>query len=188
MARPIVTCEIVRELLNYDPETGIFVWRHRDRKYFPSDRAQKIWNVRFAGKKAGSKHFGYWIILIFGRHFKAHRLAFLYMTGSFPDMEIDHIDRNKSNNAFKNLREVSSSGNHQNIFNPQSKNKLQIRGVRQKRGKKFESRRKKFESRISVNGKCHYLGLFSTPEEAGAAYLAAKQRLHPDAVQTLDTA
>jgi hypothetical protein len=181
MANPIVTCEIVRELLNYDPDTGIFTWRYRDRKYFPSDRAQKIWNVRFFGKEAGSKYLGYLIILIFGRRFKAHRLAFLYMTGSFPDMEIDHIDRNKSNNAFKNLREVSSSGNHQNVFNPQSNNKLKIRGVRQTASKKFGAQ-------IKVNGEYYHIGTFETAAQAEAAYLAAKAALHPEAVFTLDTA
>jgi hypothetical protein len=182
MAMPSITCEIVRDLLNYDPETGIFTWRHRDRKYFNTDRAPNPWNARYAGKEAGRfTHYGYIQIKIFEYDFYAHRLAYLYMTGSFPEMEIDHKDRNKSNNRFENLRVVSKAVNMQNTFNPYRSNKLKVRGVRQTVSKKFDAR-------ISVRGKDYQLGTFSTPEEASAAYLAAKQRLHPDAVQTLDTA
>ena len=182
MAKIIVTQNLVRELLNYDPETGIFTWRHRDRKYFQSDRSQKIWNVRFAGKKAGSiTYYGYIQIPIFKCGFFAHRLAILYITGSFPSMHVDHIDRNKSNNAFKNLREVNNSVNMQNVFNHQSNNKLKIRGVCKGYGNKFVAH-------IKANGKQCYLGTFSTADEAQDAYLAAKQVYHPGAVFALDTA
>lgn len=184
MAMPSITQKIVRDLLNYDPETGIFTWRYRDRKYFKTDHAQKIWNARYPGKEAGSKSLEYVIIGIFGRLFSAHRLAFLYMTGSFPSMDVDHIDRNKSNNQFENLREVSKFVNQQNRFNPRTDSRTQIIGAQKSGGKNS----KKFYSRIRVNGKYHYLGTFSTADEAGAAYLAAKQVYHPDAIQTLDTA
>lgn len=181
MAIPIITQEIVRDLLNYDPETGIFTWRHRDRKYFKTDRAPNPWNARYAGKEAGRVTNGYIQIRIFEYDFYAHRIAYLYMTGSFPEMEIDHIDRNKTNNRFENLRVVSKTVNMQNIFNPYRSNKLKVRGVRQTASKKFDAR-------ISVLGKDYSLGTFSTAGEAGAAYLAAKQVLHPDAIQALDTA
>jgi hypothetical protein len=181
MARIIVTQNLVRELLHYDQETGIFIWRYRDRKYFPSDRAYNAWNARYPGKEAGSKRYEYVLIGIFGRLFSAHRLAFLYVTGSLPDTDIDHKDRNRSNNAFENLRAVSRAVNTQNSFIPLKNNKLQIRGVRQIRGKKFVAR-------IIVDRECHHLGTFTTAEEANAAYLAAKQVYHPGAVQTLDTA
>jgi hypothetical protein len=185
MAMPIVTCEIVRELLNYDPDTGIFTWRHRDRKYCASDKAQKIWNKRYAGKKAGAlKKEGYIKIKIFHGAFSAHRLAYLYMTGSLPSMDVDHIDRNKSNNRFENLREVSKFVNQQNRFNPRSDSRTQIIGAQKSGGKNS----KKFFAKIRANGKIHHLGTFDTAEEAAAAYLAAKAALHPEAVFTLDTA
>lgn len=182
MARPIITCEIVRDLLSYAPETGIFTWRYRDRKYCESDKTQKIWNTRYAGKKAGVLREGYITIKIFYYPFAAHRLAYLYMTGSFPSMDVDHIDRNKSNNRFENLRAVSKFVNQQNRFNPRTDSGTQIIGA-QKSGKKNS---KKFYSRIRVNGKYHHLGTFDTAAQAGAAYLAAKKALHPDAVQTVD--
>jgi len=180
-----LTQEIVRDLLEYDPETGIFTWRHRDRKYCASDKAQKIWNKRYAGKKAGALNkFGYIKIKIFHGAFSAHRLAYLYMAGSFPEMEIDHIDRNKSNNRFENLREVSKFVNQQNRFNPRSDSRTQIIGAQKSGGKNS----KKFFAKIKVNGKRYHLGTFDTPEQAGSAYLTAKAALHPDAVRTLDTA
>ena len=182
MAKIIVTQNLVRELLNYDPETGIFTWRYRDRKYCVSDKSQKVFNANFAGKIAGGfSDDGYINIKILGRLFLAHRLAYLYMTGNFPATEIDHKDRNRSNNAFENLRAVSREVNLQNTFNPLPSNKLQIRGVRQVRGKKFVAR-------IRANNECYHLGHFDTADEAFVAYLAAKQVYHPDAIQTLDTA
>jgi len=184
MAIQIVTQETVRDLLHYDPNTGIFTWRYRDRKYCASDKAQKIWNTRYAGKKAGFFHEEYIKIKIFYYNFAAHRLAILYVTGSLPSMDVDHIDRNKSNNRFENLREVSKFVNQQNRFNPRSDSRTQIIGAQKSGGKNS----KKFYSRIRVNGKYHHLGTFDTAEQAGAAYLSAKQALHPDAVQTLDTA
>lgn len=180
MARTIVTQNLVRELLHYDPETGIFTWRHRDREYFPTDHAQKAWNAKLAGKKAGAmSYYGYIQIGIFGRLFRAHRLAILYVTGSFPNIDIDHVDRDKTNNRFDNLRIVNRSINQQNRVNPRSDNKTKILGAQQRSGKRFVAR-------IGVNGKYHHLGSFSTAEEASAAYLAAKQVYHPDAVQTVD--
>jgi hypothetical protein len=181
MARPSLSQQIVHDLLHYDPETGIFVWRYRDRKYFPSDRAYNAWNAKYPGKEAGSKRYGYVLIGIFGRLFSAHRLVFLYVTGSLPDTDIDHKDRNRSNNAFENLRAVSRAVNTQNSFVPLKNNKLQIRGVRQWASKKFAAR-------IIVDRECHYLGTFDTAAQAEAAYLAAKAALHPEAVFTLDTA
>jgi hypothetical protein len=182
MARIILSQQIVRDLLHYDPETGIFTWRYRDRKYSTSDKAYKLFNATFAGKIAGGfDDCGYIKIKILGRLFSAHRLAFLYMTGGFPATEVDHIDRNKTNNRFENLRVVSRAVNIQNNFNPLPSNKLQIRGVRHYLGKKFVAR-------IRANNQCHHLGTFDTAEEAEAAYLAAKAALHPEAVFTLDTA
>lgn len=182
MAKPILTQEIVRSLLDYDPETGIFTWRYRDREYFPTDHAQKAWNAKLAGKKAGAmSYYGYIQIAIFGRLFLAHRLAILYVTGSFPNIDIDHVDRDKTNNRFDNLRIVNRSINQQNRVNPRSDNKTKILGVRQTQSGKFYAK-------IGINGKRHSIGTFNTPEEASAAYLAAKKALHPDAIQALDTA
>lgn len=183
MARISLTQNLVRELLNYNPETGIFTWRYRDRKHFPSDRGHNVWNAKYSGKEAGSVIYGYIQIKIFGYEFFAHRLAYLYMTGSFlgPGMQIDHIDRNRSNNRFENLRVVSSTVNMQNTFNPYRNNKVKVRGVRQTLSKKFDAR-------IRVNNKCQFLGTFSTAEEAHAAYLSAKKVYHPGAVFSIDDA
>ena len=92
--------ERLKELLHYDPETGVFTWRGGGR----------------AGAQAGSKNFnGYWTLKILGQEYKAHRIAFLYMTGEFPPEETDHINRIKDDNRWINLRAVSKSENQKNM-------------------------------------------------------------------------
>jgi len=115
-----LTQKIVRELLDYNPETGVFRWRHRERHWFKSDRSQKIWNARFCGEVAGSiekKALGYTriSIRIFGKSHKAHRVAWLYMSEKPVPDEIDHIDRDATNNKWSNLRESNSEKNHRNM-------------------------------------------------------------------------
>ena len=103
MSENILTQERLKEVLNYDPETGVFVWVVKPSKSI------KIGNV------AGSDHTtGYRHIAINRKIIKSHRLAWLYMTGAFPPDQIDHINRIRNDNRFVNLRAVTRSENQHN--------------------------------------------------------------------------
>jgi hypothetical protein len=109
---------------------------------------------------------GYVLVGVDGPQYLAHRLAWLYMTGAWPDAEVDHIDGNRANNAWSNLRLASRS---QNIANSGLRvtNTTGFKGV-------FKAR-KKFNAKITVNYKSVNLGNFDTKEEASAAYKRAAQ-------------
>jgi hypothetical protein len=98
-----LTQERLKELLDYNPDTGVFT-----RKVRQSGNAKE-------GAIAGSNTTGYIRIGVDGPEYAAHRLAFLWMEGYFPENEVDHIDRNPSNNRWNNLREVSHQCNVRNV-------------------------------------------------------------------------
>lgn len=136
-----LTQEKLKELLDYDPATGIFI--------------NKIDRGKTAKKGNVSGYVdlkGYLIITITLKRYKAHRLAFLYMEGYLPENQVDHIDRNKLNNKWDNLREVSQSCNMRNC-NIAKNNKSGITGIY------WDKRSNKWRSRIT-NPKRIHLGLF----------------------------
>jgi len=155
----MITAERLRELAHYCPETGEFT-------HLQSKGRKK------AGMRAGSlRNDGYIYIMFGGVRALAHRFAWLYMTGNWPVQEIDHIDGNKRNNAFSNLRDVDRSLNTQNQNRAKVNNKIGLLGVTQlKTGK--------FVATIMLRGKRHYLGVFKSPQEAHQAYLNAKRAIH----------
>lgn len=119
MPLPILSQEFLRSILEYSPETGIFVWKKRPPEMFPSVRACNVWNSRYSGRVAGHKTQGpgnlsYITIRVLDRSYKAHRLAWGYMTGEFPEVNIDHIDGNGTNNKWSNLREADWTENMRN--------------------------------------------------------------------------
>ena len=144
-------------LLDYDPETGVFTWRER------SD-ASPQWNGRYAGKIAGGidkrPRRSYIKIRIGGKLFYAHRLAWLWMTGTWPT-EIDHRDCDGVNNRWDNLR-VCTSRQNQGNRRAQRNNTVGLKGVSRSRGKYF--------AQIRVDGLTQYLGTFDTAKAAHAAY------------------
>jgi len=155
-AKSTLTAERLRELLHYDPETGIFTW-------YVLDRRRK--------NPAGcAEHRGYLTIGIDRRRYYSHRLAWLYTKGVWPIEEIDHIDTNKANNRFANLREATHAINEQNQRIPQKNNSSGFLGVY------LEGRR--YRARIKLGGKNIHIGCFDTAEEAGVAYIEAKKKLH----------
>ena len=160
MSKPHITANHLREILNYNPTTGIFTWKVRNAK------CVHIGDV--AGCK--EKRIGYITIGVDGQIHKAHRLAWRYMTGNWPIKFIDHINGNKSDNRFENLREVREDGNAQNIRKPNKRNKSGFLGVI-----RFQN---KWRANITVNGKTRRIGDYNTPEEAHQAYLKSKRELH----------
>lgn len=113
---------------------------------------------------------GYLIIKVGGRYLPQHRVAWKLMTGEWPQAEVDHINRNRADNRWCNLREASKAQNAQNRA-VHSNNRLRVRGVRQRKSDGL------FEPRIMNKGKAIYLGVYSTIEEAMAARKEAEQRM-----------
>lgn len=106
--------EVVLDILNYDPGTGVFTWKTRPRCLFKSNRAYNAFNANFAGRVAGHTcDKGYIRVDIGGRSIRAHRLAWFYVHGTWPK-EIDHIDGIRTNNSICNLREVNRRENSRN--------------------------------------------------------------------------
>jgi len=106
----MITAEYVRRRLQYDPETGVFIWKPR-----PID---KSWSTRFSGEVAGTiKNNGYRQIRIDGVKYGAARLAWLYVYGEWPKNEIDHINRVRDDDRLINLREATRTENCNNKYN-----------------------------------------------------------------------
>jgi len=157
MAKPNITAERLRQLLHYDPETGIFTWL--------IDRT----TIK-AGEIAGTfdKSCGYIRIRADGKKYLAHRLAWLFIYGKWPKNGIDHRDGNTQNNRWNNLRDVTQSVNMQNQRKPRGKNKFL--GV--------SPNGKRWKAHIQVHGTRIHLGTHDTPEQAQTVYLEAKRKLH----------
>ena len=154
-----ITADKLRELLDYDPDTGRFTWRIAPRGHR-------------AGSIAGClDSYGYVVIRIDGANRKAHRLAWQHTYGTLPDGQIDHINCDRADNRIANLRVVTAQENQHNQRDARRGNQAGLLGVSPKRGR--------WRSQIKVDGKKLHLGMFDTPEEAHAAYLEAKRKHHP---------
>lgn len=164
-ARKPLTHERLREVLRYDPETGIFTWRINI--YCGNGRAI-VMAGDVAGHKSVRRHTTYIVIGIDGCRYMAHDLAVFHVEGDMPRL-VDHEDRDGVNNRWENLRRATKSQNGANqCLSP--RNKFGLKGVmRDKHGKKWVAQ-------IQVDGKSKHLGTFKTPEEAHAAYVAAAER------------
>ena len=156
----MLTVEQLKNALNYDANTGVFIWKTRPSK------AVKVGDV--AG--CVEKRIGYVTIGIAKRIYKAHRLAWLYAYSEWPKGLIDHINGNKADNRIANLRDVFADGNSQNIRKPNRRNKSGFMGV--------IFFQKKWRASITVSGKTKWLGDYATPEEAHQVYLVAKRKYH----------
>lgn len=163
-----IALERLRQVLDYSPESGVFVWRDRPIK----TREDKIFASRYAGRPAGCLDpDGYVYIRIDGTLYQAHRLAWLYVHGEWPAFEIDHRDINPSNNAIANLRPSDRITNNQNKAR-QANNSTGFKGVY------FDRRLKRFRAEIRVQKRKLYLGAFKTAEAAHAAYSEAARAHH----------
>jgi hypothetical protein len=161
-----LTAKKLRQVLSYDWETGIFKWRIK-----PAPRI-RIGDV--AGSDDGQ---GYIVIGYKGERHFAHRLAWLYMTGEWPTMEIDHEDTNPSNNKWLNLRDVPHSTNQHNHRRPQRNNQAGVLGVH------YEVSTGRWRAQLRVGRRRILNASFVTMEEATAAYEEAKRTHHADAFE-----
>lgn len=148
----MLTYESLLSRFHYDPEVGVFTRKSTGKSYLP-------------GKSR------YISIEIDGRMYAVHRLAWLYMTGRWPIADIDHINLNRHDNRFCNLREATRS---QNLANRKAlaANTTGFKGV-SKCGRKYTAC-------ISVNGRNRGLGVFETAEEAHEAYRSAAIKTYGD--------
>lgn len=170
--REALTAEYVRQILDYNPDTGVFTWRMRPREHFASNRAHAAWNARFVNKMAGGIcGKGYRLISIDNYQHLAHRLAWLYVTGEWPKEEVDHIDCKPENNSWDNLREASRLQNVANMRISQ-RNTSGIKGV------SWEKRFNRWHARTRVNGKTVHLGYYKSKDDAALAYRLAISEIH----------
>ena len=150
-----LTQERLKELLEYNPETGAFVWRFAR-------------GPRGAGAIAGSVgNRGYLVIRIDFKIYLAHRLAFLYMTGRWPTADTGHINCIRNDNRWTNLREATRGQNNANR-GLTKQNKSGFKGV------SWNSQNKKWVAHILHT----YIGSFDDPREAHSAYCEAAMKLH----------
>lgn len=155
-----ITHEMLRERFTYCPESGQLIWK----------------SGRQRGKVAGhrgrnsTRH----LCVGIGRSkYLVHRLIWLLVTGAWPEQYVDHINGEKADNRWANLREASASVNQQNQWKPSRNSRSGFRGV------SLDKSRGKWIATINKNNTQKYLGSFDSPEAAHAAYVAAKASIHP---------
>lgn len=148
----MITPERLREVLQYDAETGEFTWKVSCR------------NSCKPGRVAGRIHKGYRQICVGCRQYLAHRLAWFYSHGEWPNAIVDHINGDRSDNRIDNLRLANKSLNGANAA-LSKRNRVGIKGVYQ--------RNNRWAAQIRGNGRNLWLGTYDTPQAAQAAYLTA---------------
>lgn len=162
MAAAILTQARLRELLDYNPETGVFIWRISRQGH------------RKAGDTAGYRQPNGYVKITLDQHrVMAHRLAWLYVHGAWPLQHIDHINGDPADNRLANLRDVTPQTNSENERKARPrKNGGTLLGAH------WSVTWKRWKSSIITGGKSLHIGWFDTEQQAHEAYVAAKRRLH----------
>jgi hypothetical protein len=151
-SKPFPPQDVVKSVVTYDPDTGFF------------------FNKK--GERVGHKdQHGYMNIVINNEKFRAHRLAFVYMTGEQPPNCVDHINCDKTDNRWENLRNASYPLNAKNM--PlRADNKSGVKGV------SIHPRSGLYRARIQADGIQYYLGEFTSMKDAEEAIISARKTLH----------
>lgn len=159
--RKRLSVERLKELLDYDPETGVFTWKVKRNSFAGKVRP---------GAVAGRRHIaGYWAIGIERQLYLAHRLAWLWMTGDWPPSEIDHKNGDRGDTRWENLRVATSSENKGNMGIP----KHNTSGLK---GASWDKKKRRWRAQIQHDGRNRFIGYFDTIEEAHAAYMAEAEK------------
>lgn len=157
----MITQQSLKDVLNYEPITGLFTW--------VKDKGPNAQAGSIAGYPGNKRQI---YICINGKAHLAHRLAWLYMNGEMPVAMIDHIDGNPSNNVYSNLRQANAS---ENSCNAKSRG-----GKSSYKGVTWHNQKKKWRARICKEGKRFSLGLYATETEAYEAYCKASSTYHQE--------
>lgn len=170
-------------LLRYDAETGIFHWRPRPIAMFKATAGRTAahncnsWNAGWANRQAfTSRHSaGYLVAGVNGKKLFAHRVAWALVTGKWPDHEIDHVNGDRGDNRFSNLRDVTTEQNARNK-RPHPLNTSGMAGVR------WNAERSKWTASAHVRGRFVHLGVFEDLRDAKAARAAFNRAngFHPN--------
>lgn len=153
-----------KSILSYDEGTGKLYWKYRaDMPAF--------WNTRYVGKEAGRINNGYISIKINDESYYAHRIIWCMKTGKMPTSLVDHINMDRKDNRFENLREASYSTNMMNMPKPLD-NTSGFKGVN------FNKVKNKWMARICVNVKRQHLGYFDCKAAAYFAYVVGADKYH----------
>lgn len=156
----MLAAEELHRVLAYDPETGVFTWR------LAIGRKTRV------GAVAGSlSDKGYRRIMIAGRRYLEHRLAWWFYHGVSPPDQVDHINGIRHDNRILNLR-LATNGENQMNTTAKKSNRLGYKGIY------WVARDKMWVAEIQANKKRHRLGYFKSPEAAHAAYCNAAKILH----------
>ncbi len=148
----------LRDLLDYDPRTGVFIWR--------SNRGGA------AGRLAGTiDTHGYRLIRVDCKLYRSCRLAWLYVTGEWPKYQIDHINMVRDDDSWTNLRLATSSQNNMN-------RRARAGTASGLKGVSWDSRSGKWVALITAFGVTTWLGVFDDPQEAHRAYSDAAEKFH----------
>lgn len=154
-----LTQDRLRYLICYVPETGRFIWR-------VATKCKKAYT------RIGRNHRSRYLkIVVDGKWYPAHRLAWLWVYGEFPNSEIDHINTDKTDNRLINLRLATPLQNRCNR-GPTVRCKTGYKGVF------WDVERNKWKAEIRFNGQIHWLGRFDSAEKAHEAYSAAAIKIH----------
>lgn len=160
----MISAEELRKRFLYDPETGIF----SDRE---TGRSMGDLHANGGWRNGKQRYAGYVRICIDYKRYRAHRLAWLYMTGEWPTDQIDHKNRIRHDNRWENLRLADNSENGINKA-LQSNNTSGYPGVH------FKSSKRKWEAFVKINGKKKGLGIFSRKEDAITARKSAESKFY----------
>jgi hypothetical protein len=152
--------ELLKQLLDYNPMSGVFIWKEKNSSHIACSRILKVINSRNCGKVAGKvSPDGYIRIGIFGKKYLAHRLAWVYMNGDVEIDQIDHINGSRKDNRIANLRSIAEAANKRNM-GVSKRNKSGVTGVI------WHKQTGKWLASIYWNKKSVHLGLFDDIEEA----------------------
>lgn len=176
MTKELLSPEMLRKLLRYDPDTGKLFWIKRDPSFFKAGKQTAMhncaaWNARYADTEAFTsiRDGGYKHGQIFSKSYKAHRIAWALHYGEWPKECIDHINGVTSDNRIKNLRDVSRSKNQRNAS-------MSLNNTSGVCGVYWCKRSKKWIARIEVQNARKYLGSFQSIQDASAARRAAEMK------------
>jgi hypothetical protein len=152
--KPLPSPAELRQLLEYDPETGVLKWLRRPPEMFVTEAYCKSWNTKYAGKAAGTldNSNGYMVFKINDRKVRAHRVVLALTTGVWPDV-VDHLNGDRADNRLANLSSGSQSDNIKNSAK-RSNNTTGITGVY------WNTFIKKWGASIKANGVSIWLGRY----------------------------